>query len=182
MTAKVGRPIKTIRNPFIFSDKIKTNRLEVVGNVSKFKKNNGESSFDTYTVDRNKNAIHISEDLLIQFSKKGANTTETAIFLYILSKLYYGKGQIELDPEKISDETGHSIPRIYRALGSLSKAEIIGKQSGRKNRNYWIHPFKIFQGNRVNYIKKYAKDEQEINTIIHKIEKKEKSQLEAMTE
>ena len=179
---KVGRPKKTVRNPFIFTGGIVTNPLKVIGKVFKNEKKNGEFTFETVTIDQEKNDVHISPDLLLKFSNKGADTTETAIFLHILSKLYNGREQVKLDPEVISIETGFPIQRISRSLGNLSKEKIIKRQIGRQhNYIYWINPNKIFQGNRVKYIKAQSKNEDEFNRYVEKIEKKDKQALDAIS-
>lgn len=180
---RVGRPKKTVRNPFIFRDGIITNPLRVIGKVYKNEKKNGEFTFDTVTVDQEKNDIHICHELLIKYSKKGSDTTETAIFLYMLSKLYDGREQLTLDPEEVAHVTGFSVARVSRVLGELSKLNLIRRKSGRlHNSSYWINPHKIFKGNRISYVKKNSKDKEEFDRFVLKIEKKDKQDLERKAE
>ncbi|PWL32652.1 MAG: hypothetical protein DCO96_03650 [Fluviicola sp. XM-24bin1] len=176
--ARVGRPKKVTRNPFVFNSTIRTRKLLVVSNVTQTKKNNGESLFETNTIDCDKNAIHISKDLLEHYCQKGADTTEAAVLLYILSKMYSGKEKIKLDPDDVSAHTGYPVLRLRRVFGKLAKAGIIKREKSRTNNYYyWINPEMIFMGNRIHYVKKQCADEQEYKSVIESTTSKKNQQL-----
>lgn len=164
---KVGRPRKTERNPFIFSDKIVTNKIVAYEKLNRVKKSNGRSDYTSNIIDEKKNSIHIQKDILELLSRKDADTTMTAIFLYILSKLYWNREQLELEPEEIACETGFSVPRVIRVLGKLKKLNIIQRKKGRKhNHYYWINPKMIFYGDRISYIEKQLREDEKLSHII----------------
>lgn len=170
---KVGRPKKVIRNPFVFTDKIKTKKLEVKHLWINNKKKNGETIAESASIDSEKNSFHISPDIINEYAQKGSSSSEISIILYILSQLYNLKEKVNLDPEIVSSHTGYTIPVCTRTYGRLVKKGIIKKVKNRSTDwNYWINPKFIFKGNRIRYIKEQSKSDSEFNSLVNIIDLK----------
>lgn len=186
MKNKVGRPKKIDRNPFLFNDNLRTNRIDIVRTGRSQENKDGSTSFTFRPIDLSSNTIHIDEKILNLMYKKETKSSTTSLIIYILSNLYRNQEQIDLNHGKVSLNTGYSVEVTMRTITVLTKLNIIKRCIGGKSGNiYWINPLLIFKGNRVLLIQNKVKNEQatleEEAKIFNFIKTKNEKEMEEKT-
>ena len=79
--------------------------------------------------------------------------------LYILSSLSKDQDSIYLNPKDISESSGYAKSAINLSLNELEANEFIKRVGGRGNKyQFWLNPFKIFKGKRIEYFKEFKED------------------------
>jgi hypothetical protein len=84
------------------------------------------------------------------------------LFMYITYNLKKDSDSIELRPDKICEGMRITRGTMYTAVQQLIDVGLICKK---KVSEYWINPYYLFKGNRINYYKQFG--DQYINIVAH---------------
>ncbi len=87
------------------------------------------------------------------------------IYLYIIHHLPDNQDYINLKIEHVRSKTSISRGAIITALQSLKKAGII---TPKEQSIYWVNPFSIFSGNRINYFKSLGESYLKVVSVVKK--------------
>lgn len=90
---------------------------------------------------------------------------ELLLLFYIINNIGRSKDSIKLKIDELAKQTGKSRRTINYAIKGLIGKEFISKQENTQS-TYWINPYILFRGNRVNYFEQNNPD------LINKIYKK----------
>lgn len=90
---------------------------------------------------------------------------ELLLLFYIINNIGRSKDSIKLKIDGLAKQTGKSRRTINYAIKGLIGKEFISKQENTQS-TYWINPYILFRGNRVNYFEQNNPD------LINKIYKK----------
>lgn len=77
------------------------------------------------------------------------------LYLYVQMKLKEDEDFLNLKREKVAKELDVSLPTVSLALANLMEHGVLAKKS---QSEYWINPYILFKGNRLEYIKKENPD------------------------
>jgi predicted transcriptional regulator len=148
------------KNPFLASDDMIVTRREdyiqliFLKNVYNKKTETGRNVID---LSFKKNNFNI-EDLRCLMNKKVSSCTKSVMF-YVLSNLEADSDIITINTSDVSECTGYAKSAISSSLNELFKMGFVKKINGRgMNYKYWINPFKIFKGNRIEFLKTINED------------------------
>lgn len=148
-------------NPFIQSFKLKV--IEVYSEQTFANKNDIQEGIITrfkkeissyYTEKQEKTSVYeipYVENVLF----KELNSIGRDILLYIIYNLKPNEDTINLKTDKVCKEMNISRPTFSRGINSLKDIALI---CNKEQSIYWINPYFIFRGNRINYYKKNCAD------------------------
>lgn len=102
----------------------------------------------------------IDELLYANLTQKGRD-----VFLYLIYHIPENQDYINLKLSNVRAKTGISRGAIITALQALKQAGII---TPKEQSVYWVNPFYIFKGNRINYFKELGESYLNVISIVKK--------------
>jgi len=157
---------KAFLNPFIDND---SNQLEVLSIINS--QSSGDDFYSKETTSKyikekqGKVSIYrvMNNEVYTEFLFS-LNRPARDIFLYIIANLGENKDYIKLDPEIVCRKTGLSRNYYYSGLKSLKDNQVI---INKKRAEFWINPYYLFRGDRVEYYKSRVPDKIKIAAKIY---------------